>query len=70
MENSAPSNLVPSLTNPTTRSETLVSVVEYRKHLGDTTSTDEEIIARLEYLEQLCRDVIKRELQTYVSKSK
>jgi hypothetical protein len=48
---------------------TLVSVVEYRKLLKDTKSTDEEIIARLQYLESLCRHIIQKELQDYAKKT-
>lgn len=45
----------------------MVSVEEYRKILNDHTSTDEQIKKRLQYLEGLCRNIIKPELQTYVS---
>ena len=47
---------------------TLVSVVEYREQLNDTKSSNEEIIARLEYLETLCRHSIQTELKNYVEK--
>ncbi|OGZ65183.1 MAG: hypothetical protein A3C50_03020 [Candidatus Staskawiczbacteria bacterium RIFCSPHIGHO2_02_FULL_43_16] len=46
-------------------SETIVSVAEYRKILGDTTSTDKSITKRLQFLEAFCRNIIKLELQTY-----
>ena len=48
------------------KSETLVPVAEYRQILDDSTSTDERIIERLQYLEAFCRNIIKPELQTYV----
>ena len=40
----------------------VLSVVEYRRLTRDSVSTDDQISKRLEYLEMLCRDVIKREL--------
>lgn len=47
------------------KSETLVSVAEYRKLLNDSTSTDQQIISRLKYLEAFCKNIIKPELQIY-----
>jgi hypothetical protein len=41
---------------------TLVSVVEYRALMGDRESTEEQIQARLGYLESLCRHIIREEL--------
>lgn len=48
----------------------IVSTQEYRKLLNDKTSTDEQIAKRLEYIETLCRNVIRQELENYVEKSK
>jgi hypothetical protein len=50
--------------------ETLVSVAEYRQLLGDSTSTDEQIVKRLKYLEAFCKNIIKPELQIYDNQSK
>lgn len=44
----------------------VVSVMEYRTMLGDYKSTDEQILGRLRYLEALCRNVIRTELENYV----
>jgi len=43
-----------------------VSVSEYRKILGNDSSTDEQIIFRIRYLESLCRNIAREELQNYV----
>jgi hypothetical protein len=50
-------------------SSTVVSVAEYRKMLGDNKSTDEQILNRLRYLEALCRNVIRGELENYVKET-
>ena len=52
------------------RNETLVSVAEYRRLVGDNTSTDARITERLRYLEAFCRNIIKPELQNHYDKSK
>jgi len=44
----------------------VVSIAEYRKLLGDNVSTGEQITRRLRYLEALCRNVIRQELENYV----
>ncbi len=46
---------------------TVVSIAEYRKMLKDNKSTDEQILDRLRYLEALCRNVIRDELENYVN---
>lgn len=56
-------------TRPSSPVASLVSVVEYRKLLKDTSSMDEEILKRLEYLESLCRVVIKEELNRYANEA-
>lgn len=38
--------------------------------LNDRTSSDEQIKARLDYLEGFCRNIIKAELQAYVDTKK
>ncbi|MEI7765611.1 MAG: hypothetical protein WCI93_03440 [bacterium] len=48
----------------------MVSIDEYRKILGDYTSTDEQIKKRINYLEAFCRNIIKFELETYVKGKK
>jgi len=40
-----------------------ISIEEYRKIMSDETSTDEQILNRLNYLEALCRNVIRAELE-------
>ena len=40
---------------------------EYRKLLNDNTTLDEKIQKRIEYLEALCRNIIRTELRNYVS---
>lgn len=47
----------------------MVTISEYRKMLKDYTSTDEQIKKRLEYIESLCRNVIRQELQNYENKT-
>ncbi len=42
-----------------------VSVQEYRDILGDSKSTDDQIRLRLEYLEMLCRHIIRSEVKSY-----
>lgn len=44
----------------------MVTIEEYRRVFHDQSSTDEQIKARLDYLEGFCRNLIKAELQTYV----
>jgi glycerol-3-phosphate dehydrogenase len=41
----------------------IMSIEEYRKMLNDYGSTDEKIIQRIEYMEALCRNVIRIELE-------
>ena len=48
----------------------MVSVQRYREVLGDYISSDERIVQRLQYLEALCRNVIRLELETYVENKK
>lgn len=43
-------------------SEGVVTVWEYRRILNDKTSSDEEILSRINYLEALCRNVVRAEL--------
>lgn len=52
------------------KSKPLVSVGEYRKMLDDNISTEEQIRKRLEFLEALCRNVAKSELENYVNEAK
>lgn len=49
---------------------TIVGISEYRKILADNVSTDEQIIKQLQYIEALCRNVIRSELKSYVEKNK
>ena len=50
-------------------SDTVVSVKEYRKLLNDYTSTDKRITERIMYLDSLCRNIIKSELQKITTKN-
>ena len=45
--------------------EPVVMGQEYRKLLKDKHSTPEEIQKRVEYMQSLCRTIIRRELQNY-----
>lgn len=47
----------------------ILSVSEYRELLNDTGSTDEQIAKRLEYLESLSRDIIRKELRQYAKQA-
>lgn len=49
---------------------TIVGIQKYRDLLSDTTSTDEQIIKRLQYIEALCRNVIRREIKNHVESKK
>ena len=42
-----------------------ISIAEYRKIMSDEESSDEQILKRLNYLEALCRNVIKSELEEF-----
>jgi hypothetical protein len=50
--------------------EPVVSVAEYRKLLNDNISSDEQIHARIQHLDGLCRNVARDEIKAYVSKIK
>jgi hypothetical protein len=43
----------------------IISIAEYRKLRNDYESKDWQIIQRICYLEMLCREIIKKELETY-----
>ncbi len=47
----------------------MVTIDEYRKILSDYKSTDKQIKKRVEYIESLCRNIIKQELQNYAKKT-
>ncbi len=42
-----------------------ISIEKYRRIMSDETSTDEQILKRLEYLESLCRNIIRHELEEF-----
>ena len=46
----------------------MVTIDEYRQILKDYKSTDEQIKKRLEYIEALCRNVIRQEIQNHAAK--
>jgi hypothetical protein len=45
-----------------------VSLQEYRELLRDTVSSDEQINQRIEHLEKLCREIIRKELKSHVER--
>jgi len=48
----------------------VVTVDEYRKVLNDYKSTDEQIKKRIEYIQALCRGIIRQELESYEKNTK
>lgn len=50
--------------------ETVVSIAEYRNLLNDFTSTDAQVVRRLQYLEALCENIIRSEIQNYEQSQK
>lgn len=50
--------------------EPIISIAEYRRIMDDDVSTEEQILPRLQYLESLCRNVIRAELQKYEKASR
>ena len=44
----------------------MLTIQEYRQILSDQKSTDAQISKRIEYLEALCRNIIRNEIQNYV----
>ncbi len=44
-------------------------VSEYRRILNDYSTSDSAILKRLDYLDALCRSIIRTELENYVSKT-
>jgi DNA mismatch repair ATPase MutS len=51
------------------RVDVVVSIEEYRRLLNDHESSDERIWERLRYVESLCRNVIRSELENYMETS-
>jgi hypothetical protein len=47
-----------------------ISIDKYRRLLNDYESTDEQITERLEYLESLCRNIIRNELKEYAEEKR
>jgi len=45
------------------KNNTIIPIAKYRHLLNDSTSTDEKIAERLQYLEALCRNIIRFELE-------
>jgi hypothetical protein len=62
--------LIPAYSISKGISSGLLSIKEYRSILNDHKSTDEQIQKRLQYLEALCRNIIKLEIENAVSKTK
>lgn len=51
-------------------SPTLLTVERYRQLTGDGVSTEEQVVRRLQYLDSLCRNIIKVEIQNYEQSQK
>lgn len=49
---------------------TLLTVERYRQLTGDTISPEEQVIRRLQFLDSLCRNIIKDEIQKYEQSQK
>lgn len=49
--------------NTTKKQNAIMSIEEYRKELSDFTSTDEKIVERIVFMEAMCRNVIRIELE-------
>ncbi|MFA5996950.1 MAG: hypothetical protein WC791_00515 [Candidatus Paceibacterota bacterium] len=47
---------------------TIVGIQKYRELLSDDVSSDEQIIKRLQYIEALCRNVVRNELHSFIKK--
>lgn len=43
----------------------VMRIEEYRKIMGDEESTDEKIQFRIDFLDALCRNIIRNTLDTY-----
>lgn len=48
----------------------MITVEEYRKITNDQVSSEEIISKRIKFIESLCRNVIRSEIKSYVSKNK
>jgi hypothetical protein len=46
-----------------------VVLKDYREIMNDKASTDEQIEKRIEYLDSLCRNIIKEELSKFLTKN-
>lgn len=46
----------------------IISIAQYRKLRNDYKSKDWQILQRICYLETLCREIVKKELETYDTK--
>lgn len=44
----------------------VISIAEYRRIMNDKASSDTKIVERLQYLEALCRNIIRIEIEKYV----
>lgn len=51
-------------TDQNKKKQNIVSAQEYRELFEDTMTTDKQIEQKLNYLEALCRNVIRAELET------
>jgi hypothetical protein len=47
-----------------------VVIKDYREIMNDKASTDEQIEKRIEYLDTLCRNIIKEELSKFLAKNR
>ena len=47
-----------------------VTISDYRKIMGDKISTDKQIKKRIQYLDAFCRNIIKAELDKFLTKNR
>ncbi len=47
-----------------------VTIMDYRKIIGDKISTDKQIEKRIQYLDTFCRNIIKAELDKFLAKNR
>ncbi len=52
------------------KSRTLLTIERYRKLTGDVLSSEDKVIQRLQFLDSLCRNFIKDEIQKYEQSQK
>lgn len=46
-------------------SNSIITIQEYRNLIGDNSTSNEQVKRRIEYLEALCRNIIRSEIDNY-----